>query len=164
VDGLLSLPSLVVALGVVGVFGRSFETLVLALVATSWPWYARIYRGFVLNERQEMYVLGAAALGCSPWRIAWRHISPNIVGPTLVVATVNLGNAILSLASLSFLGLGVTPPTAEWGAMVNDARLHFQSHPWLIVAPGLAISVTVVSVNLVGDALRDATDPRRRGR
>jgi ABC-type dipeptide/oligopeptide/nickel transport system permease subunit len=160
IDALLSLPSLVVALGIVGVFGKSFDNLVFALVLTSWPWYARIYRGFVVKERNEVYVLAAHTLGCGPLRVAVRHIGPNIAGPALIVATVNLGNAILSLASLSFLGLGVTPPTPEWGAMVSDARFHFQSHPWLMIAPGLAISITVIAVNVAGDALRDAMDPR----
>jgi peptide/nickel transport system permease protein len=155
IDSMLAMPSLVVALGAVGIFGQSFEILLLSLVATSWPWYARIYRSLVIKERRELYVEAATVIGCSPARIAWRHIGPNVFGPAVVVATVNLGNAILSLASLSFLGFGVAPPTAEWGAMVNDARPHFQSHPWLIVAPGLAISLTVVAVNLVGDWLRD---------
>lgn len=162
VDALLSLPSLIVALGIVGVLGKSFINLLLALMLTGWPWYARLYRGFVLKERQELYVLAATALGCDRPRIAWRHIGPNIIGAALVLSTVNLGSAVLALASLSFLGLGVQPPTAEWGAMVNDARIYFQTHPWLIVAPGLAISVTVLAVNLLGDALRDATDPRQR--
>jgi ABC-type dipeptide/oligopeptide/nickel transport system permease subunit len=164
IDGLLALPGLVVALGIVGVLGKSFENLLLALVLTGWPWYARIYRGFVLREQRQTYVLAATALGVTRTRIVWRHIGPNVVGPALVLATVNLGNAVLSLASLSFLGLGVQPPRAEGGAMVNGARTLFQTHPWLIVAPGLAISATVLAVNILGDALRDVADPRYRPR
>lgn len=167
IDALLALPSLVMALAIVGVLGRSMWHVILALIVTGWPWYARMYRGFVVQQRAEEYVHAARALGCSPLRVLWRHIGPNIAGPALVLSTVNLGGAILGLASLSFLGLGVQPPTAEWGAMVNDARLDFQTHPWVMIVPGAAISVTVITVNILGDALRDLWDPRsyrRRGR
>jgi ABC-type dipeptide/oligopeptide/nickel transport system permease subunit len=164
IDAFLSLPSLVVALGIVGVMGKSFTNLVIALVLTGWPWYARIYRSLVIRERNQPYVLAALSLGATRFRVLWRHIGPNILGPALVVATVNLGNAMLSLASLSFLGLGVRPPTPEWGAMVSDARFHFQTHPWLIAAPGLAIALSVLGVNILGDALREMTDPRPRQR
>jgi peptide/nickel transport system permease protein len=162
IDAFLGLPSLVIALAIVGALGKSFPNLLLALVLTSWPWYARIYRSFFVKERSQEYVYAATCLGAAPTRIIWRHIGPNVFGPALVIATVNLGNAMLSLAALSFLGLGVQPPTAEWGAMVSDARFHFQTHPWLIIAPGLAISLSVISVNILGDALRDALDPRPR--
>ncbi|MEJ5222585.1 MAG: ABC transporter permease [Tepidiforma sp.] len=162
VDGFLSLPSLVIALGMVGVFGTGWTTLVAALIITGWPWYARIYRSLVITERQKPYVLAARATGAGTLRIAVRHLGPNIAGPVLVVAATDLGSTILGLAAFSFLGLGVAPPTPEWGAMVAEGRQHFQSHPWIIVAPGLAITVTVVVVNLLGDALRDAADPLRR--
>ena len=109
-------------------------------------------------------MLAAHAVGCSPSRILYRHIGPNIVGPAVVLSTVNLGGAILGLASMSFLGLGVQPPTAEWGAMVNEARLNFQTHPWPIIVPGLAISLTVLAVNILGDAMRDLADPHSRRR
>lgn len=160
IDALLAIPPLVVALAIVGILGKSFGNLLLALVLTGWPWYARVYRSFVLRERNAEYVTAAVALGCSRTRIVWRHIGPNIVGPALVLSSVNLGNAVLGLASLSFLGLGVQPPHAEWGAMVSEARGRFDSYPWLMVAPGLAIGVTVVIANLLGDAIRDAVDPR----
>lgn len=159
IDGLLALPSLVLALGVVGALGPGWRSLVIALVATGWPWFARVYRSLVITERERGYIVAARALGASPFRIAWRHIGPNVLGPGLVVAATELGNAILGLAAFSFLGLGVAPPTPEWGLMVSDGRQHFQSHPWVIIAPGLAITVTVLAVNLFGDALRDATDP-----
>jgi peptide/nickel transport system permease protein len=160
IDTFLALPALVVALGIVGVMGKSFGNLLMALVLTGWPWYARMYRSLVLQERSQPYVEAALSLGASRTRVLWRHIGPNIIGPALVIMTVNLGNAMLSLAALSFLGLGIQPPTPEWGAMVSDARFHFQDHPWLIVAPGLAISLFVLSVNVLGDVLRDASDPR----
>jgi len=161
IDALLALPSLVMALAIVGVLGKSMSNLILALIITGWPWYARLYRSFAIQQRAQHYVLAAHACGCSPARIIWRHIGPNIIGPALVLSTVNLGGAILGLASLSFLGLGVQPPAAEWGAMVNDARQHFQTNPWPIVVPGAAIGVTVVAVNILGDALRDLADPHR---
>ncbi len=162
VDGLIAMPSLVIALGMVGAFGAGLATLIIALIATGWPWYARIYRSLVVAERQKPYVLAARASGAGTLRIAWRHVGPNIAGPVFVVAATDLGATILGLAAFSFLGLGVAPPTPEWGAMVNDGRQHFQSHPWVIIAPGLAITLAVVLVNLLGDALRDATDPLRR--
>lgn len=161
IDACLALPSLVVALGIVGTLGTSFTNLLIALVITGWPWYARIYRSLVVRERAQPYVLAATSLGASRMRVLWRHVGPNILGPAVVVATVNLGNAMLSLAALSFLGLGVRPPTPEWGAMVNDARFHFQTQPWLIFCPGLAITLCVLSVNILGDALRDYVDPKR---
>lgn len=160
IDGLLSLPALVMALALVGVLGRSMSNLLLALILTGWPWYARLYRAFTLQQRARDYVLAAHAIGCSELRIATHHIGPNIIGAALVLSTVNLGSAILALASLSFLGLGVQPPTAEWGAMVNDARAQFQTYPWPIVVPGLAISSVVIAVNILGDAFRDVSDPR----
>ncbi len=160
-DGLLALPTLIVALAIVGALGKSFGNLLFALILTGWPWYGRIYRGLVLHERHQPYVLAAVSMGASGFRIMWRHILPNIIGPVLVLATINLGAAILNLTALSFLGLGMQPPQAEWGAMVNHGRLHFQSHPWVIVAPGLTIAVTVLAANILGDALRDLADPQR---
>jgi ABC-type dipeptide/oligopeptide/nickel transport system permease subunit len=162
VDGLLALPTLVVALSIVGVLGGSLPHLLLALVITGWPWYARVYRGLFLVETNKDYVVAARALGASPIRIAHGHIWPNLTGPALVLSAFNLGGAILGLTALSFLGLGTPPPQAEWGAMINDARVYFQTEPWVITAPGLAIGVTVLTVNLLGDALHEAMDPQRR--
>ncbi|GAB4194120.1 MAG: ABC transporter permease [Roseiflexaceae bacterium] len=160
IDGLLALPTLVLAFALVGVLGRSFGNLLLALTLAHWPWYARICRSLVLRERHQDYVLAAQTLGVPVTRIVWRHIGPNILGPILVLISTSLGGAILSLTALSFLGLGVQPPTAEWGAMVSSARPYFQTNPWVIAAPGLAISATVVALTMLGDALRDAADPR----
>lgn len=160
-DGLLALPTLIVALAIVGALGKSFSNVLFALILTGWPWYGRIYRGLVLHERHQPYVVAATSLGASSFRIMWRHILPNIIGPVLVLATINLGAAILNLTALSFLGLGVQPPQSEWGAMVNNGRLHFQSHPWVIVAPGLTIAATVLAANILGDTLRDLADPHR---
>ena len=159
-DTLLALPSLVVALALVGVFGPSFRGLLIALALAGIPWYGRVYRSLVLKERANLYITAAFALGATRRRVLLREIAPNLAGPALVVATVNLGQVILTLAALSFLGLGARPPAAEWGTMINEARPFFQTHPGLVLAPGLAIALTVVSVNLLGDTLRDALDPR----
>lgn len=174
IEALLALPGLVPALALTAVLGPSFPDLLIALIVTSWPSSARIFRALILRERQAGYVEGAIALGASRWRIVLRHILPNIFGPALVLATANFGGVILGLASLSFLGLGMQPPTPEWGRMINDARPYFQRYPWQMIAPGLCIALTVLAVNLSGDALRDriagqrhrATRPRggkRRG-
>ena len=155
IEALLALPGLVPALALTAVLGPSFPDLLLALIVTSWPSSARIFRALILRERQAGYVEGAIALGASRWRIVLRHILPNIFGPALVLATANFGGVILGLASLSFLGLGMQPPTPEWGRMISDARPYFQRYPWQMIAPGLCIALTVLAVNLSGDALRD---------
>lgn len=160
IDGFLALPSLVISLAVVGVLSKSFGNLLVALVLTSWPWYARVYRSLILSERTQTYVEAAHALGVGRLRIAWRHIGPNVLGAIVVLASANMGSAIMSLTALSFLGLGVQPPTPEWGAMVNSARIYFQTEPWVILVPGLTIAVTVLVVNILGDALRDAITSR----
>ena len=164
IDALMAVPSLVTALAAVTVLGPSFPSLLGAMVFTSWPWYARTYRGIVLKERAAGYVEGARALGAGQSRLLLRHMLPNVVGPAIVIATANFGSIILNLAALSFLGLGMQPPTPEWGMMINEARLFFQRLPWQMVAPGLCIALTVLAVNLSGDALRDALDPRSQPR
>lgn len=160
VESLLALPGLVMALALTAVLGPSFKDLLFALIVTSWPRYARIYRALILKEREAGYVESAAALGAGKSRLVFRHIVPNVIGPAAVLATSNFGGVILGLASLSFLGLGMQPPTPEWGVMINEARAYFQAYPWQMIAPGLCIALTVLAVNLTGDALRDAFDPR----
>jgi ABC-type dipeptide/oligopeptide/nickel transport system permease subunit len=164
VEALLAMPGLVLALALSAILGPSFPNLIVALVVTSWPSYARLSRALILKERNQQYVEGAVASGATQLRIVARHVLPNVVGPAVVLATSDFGKVILGLASLSFLGLGMQPPTPEWGAMINEARGYFQSHPWQMMAPGLCILVTVLTVNLVGDAVRDALDPRTRRR
>jgi peptide/nickel transport system permease protein len=160
VESLLALPGLVMALALTAVLGPSFRDLLFALIITSWPRYARIYRALILKERAAGYVESAAALGARKSRLVFRHILPNVIGPAAVLATSNFGGVILGLASLSFLGLGMQPPTPEWGVMINEARAYFQAYPWQMIAPGLCIALTVLAVNLTGDALRDVFDPR----
>jgi peptide/nickel transport system permease protein len=160
IESLLALPSIVMALALSSVLQASFATLLFALIVTSWPSYARIYRTLLLQERNCGYVEAAQAAGAGPWRILRQHLLPNVAGPALVLATVNFGGVILSLASLSFLGFGIQPPTPEWGMMINESRAYFQTQPWQMVAPGLCIALTVLAINLTGDALRDLLDPR----
>ncbi len=164
VDSFLAIPNLVIALAVAAVLGPSFTNLIIALVVAGWPWYARAYRAAMLRERASGYVEGAEAIGASRSRIAFRHVGPNVFGQVLVLATTNLGFVILNLAALSFIGLGVQPPTPEWGSMINEARPFFQTHPGQMLVPGICIVLTVVLINLSGDALRDHLDPRLRGR
>ncbi len=155
IEALLALPGLVPALALTAILGPSFPNLLLALIVTSWPSSARIFRSLILREREAGYVESAIALGASSRVVIFRHILPNIFGPALILATANFGGVILGLASLSFLGLGMQPPTPEWGRMINDARAYFQRYPWQMIAPGLCIALTVLAVNLSGDALRD---------
>ncbi len=161
-EALLAVPGLVIALALTSILGPSFRNLLFALSLSGWPWYARLYRGVILTELSREYIEGARALGASRSRLLFRHVLPNIVGPVLVLATANLGFIMLNLAALSFLGLGIQPPTPEWGAMVSESRTYLQSHPWQVIAPGAAIMLAVLVVNLTGDALRDRLDPRFR--
>jgi peptide/nickel transport system permease protein len=162
IEAMMSLPGLVTALAFASILGASFGNLLLALVVTSWPWYARTYRTLLLKERSALYVESAVAAGAGRWRVLLRHTLPNIVGPAVVLATANFGSVILNLAGLSFLGLGMQPPTPEWGEMINEAARYFQDEPWQMIAPGVCIALTVLAVNLLGDALRDVADPRTR--
>lgn len=166
VDVLLAFPSLVLYLAIVGTLGPGFENLFLALVSISWVAYARVVRGLVLSMKERGFVRASLALGASDRRLVLRHILPNVVAPVVVLASLQTGALILALAALGFFGLGVQPPTPEWGSMINQSRLYLQSAPSLMLWPGLAISLTVIGLNLLGDGLRDVLDPRlgRSGR
>lgn len=159
VDVLLAIPALVLALAVVGVLGVGFGSLLVALVASSWAYYARLARGLVRLARQRQDIIAARLAGIGWTRIVIGHVVPGVVAQLLIVATLDLGGVIIGIAGLSFLGLGVQPPAAEWGAMLYDARLYFTIAPWLLFAPAAAIFFSVVAANLVGNALRDVTDP-----
>jgi len=161
VDLLLAFPRLVLAIVIAGLLGSGLASVVIAVVAVSWAGYARLVRGSVLQAREEAYILAAHALGASPLRIMRRHLLPAVSGPVVVLVSLDFGRLILQVSSLSFLGLGVRPPAPEWGAMLNDGRLYFARNPELMLAPGLAIFATVLAVNLVGDSLRDALEPRQ---
>ena len=162
VDLLLAFPSLILALAVAGALGPGLLNVLLAVGSVWWVGHARIIRGITLGARQMEYVTAARATGASNLRIALRHIGPNILGPVVVLASLDIGWIILGIAGLSFLGLGAQPPTPEWGAMLNDARPHLQTAPRLLLLPGAAIFVAVLGFNLLGDSLRDLLDPRIR--
>lgn len=159
IDLTLAFPAIVLVLFVAGVLGPSLPAAMLAVMAVRWAPYARLTRSLVLTERERDYVMAARAAGASPGRILWRHLTPNVLGPMLVWTSLDTGRIILLVAGLSFLGLGVQPPTPEWGAMLSSSRPYFQLAPELMLYPGLAIAVTALSCNLIGDGLRDRLDP-----
>ncbi|MCY4558891.1 MAG: ABC transporter permease subunit [Chloroflexi bacterium] len=160
VDLLLAFPSLILALAVAGALGPGLFNVLLAAGAVWWVGHARIIRGVTLGARQMEYVTAAHAAGAGNLRIILRHIAPNILGPIIVIASLDVGWIILGIAGLNFLGLGAQPPTPEWGAMLNDARPHLQTAPRLLLLPGAAIFLAVLGFNLLGDGLRDLLDPR----
>jgi peptide/nickel transport system permease protein len=161
VDGALAIPRLFILLLVLAVWERvPVAALILLIGATGWFATSRLVRGEVLRLREEGYVRAAEALGAQRRRIIFRHLLPNALAPLLVAATLGVGDVILLEAGLSFLGLGIQPPTPSWGGMILDSKEVLVSAPWAGIFPGLAIIITVVSANLFGDALRDAADPR----
>jgi peptide/nickel transport system permease protein len=161
VDGALAVPRLFLLLLLLAVSERvPLAALVLLIGTTGWFATSRLVRGEILRIREESYVWAAEALGASPPRIIFRHLLPNTLGPLLVAATLAVGDVILLEAGLSFLGLGIQPPAPSWGGMIMDARRVLVTAPWVGIFPGLAITITVLSANLFGDALRDAVDPR----
>lgn len=164
IDMLLALPSLLFALVIVGALGPSLRNILVSVVAVWWAGYARIVRGVTLSERQKTYVESAEAVGASRWRIAWRHMLPNIVGPIVVLTTIDMGQILLAVSALAFLGFTGEAAVAEWGAMLSEAQTYMRRAPRLMVYPGTAIFLAVLGFNLLGDGLRDILDPRiRRG-
>ena len=159
VDLLLAFPGLILAIAIAGTLGPSLMNVMIAMAAVWWAGYARLVRGMVLSIRNREFIEAARAIGASNRRIMVYHIWRNILGPVVVLATLDLGGIILGIAGLSFLGLGAQPPTPEWGAMLNDARPFLQSAPQMMVYPGLAIFLVVLGFNLLGDGLRDLLDP-----
>jgi len=162
-DAVLSFPPLVLALALGAVLGAGLGGVLVALGVVYTPTFARLMRGQVLSVTARDYVDAARALGASGWRVAWRHVVPNAMNPIIVQASLSVAFAILAEASLSFLGLGIQPPQASWGSMINAGRGYLQQAPWIVFGPGAALFVTVVGLNFVGDAVCDALDPRMRG-
>ena len=160
VDVVLSIPGLILALAVAGLVEPSLPAVMLGLVTIWWAGYARVVRGLVLAVRDRPFMEAAAALGAGRWRCVTRHVLPNVVSPIVVLATVEVGQLLLAISTLTFLGLGAPPPTPEWGAMLNEGRTYFLSDPHVVLIPGLTISLAVLGFNLVGDGIRDALDPR----
>jgi len=161
-NAFLSFPGILLAIAFVAFRGPGIFNLVLALSLGGWVGYARLVRGQVLAAREREFVEAARALGASDLRIITRHILPNIIQPVIVQAAIGMAGAILAEATMSFLGLGVPPPTASWGTMLNDGRAHLFDAPHLVIFPALAVMLSVLSFNFIGDALRDYLDPRSR--
>lgn len=161
-DVFLAFPGLVLALAVAGVSGGGMLQAILALAAIGWPKYARLSRRLTASLKGEPYIDIARMRGISSWKIMGGHILPNMAGPILTTAVLDIGTMMMELAALSFLGLGVKPPTPEWGAMMSEGRRFLQLSPWMVMAPGAAMCLTVGLFHLLGEALRDAFDPRER--
>ena len=161
-NAFLSFPGILLAIAFVAFRGPGIFNLVLALSLGGWVGYARLVRAQVLAAREKEYVEAARALGASDLRVITRHILPNIIQPVIVQAAIGMAGAILAEATMSFLGLGVAPPTASWGTMLNDGRAHLFDAPHLVLFPAAAVMLAVLSFNFIGDALRDYLDPRSR--
>jgi peptide/nickel transport system permease protein len=161
-NAFLSFPGILLAIAFVAFRGPGIFNLVLALSLGGWVGYGRLVRAQVLATRDREYVEAARALGASDWRVIVRHILPNIIQPIIVQAAIGMAGAILAEATMSFLGLGVPPPTASWGSMLNDGRAHLFDAPHLVLFPAAAVMLAVLSLNFIGDALRDYLDPRSR--
>lgn len=158
-DLFMTFPTLVLAFFFVALLGTGLSNVIIAIALSHWAWYARMVRGLVIAQRGREYVLASRLAGASRWSRLRQHVLPNIAGPLLVLATMDIGHMMLHVSGLSFLGLGVTPPSAEWGVMINDAKEFIWTDPHLLLWPGLMIFFSVMAFNLLGDALRDRLDP-----
>ena len=161
IDLVLGFPNMVIAIAFIGIMGPSITNVIISLCITKWAEYARITRGLVQIERHAEYITFARMSGASNLRILWRYILPNVLPPLVIVIIQHLGDAIILVASFSLIGIGVQPPNPEWGAILLSSRDFLQTAPWLLIYPGLAIFITVVLFNYIGDALRDALDVSR---
>jgi peptide/nickel transport system permease protein len=163
VDVLMAFPGIILAILIMSTLGASLVNVVIAVGIGAIPWYARTVRAATLAVREYDFVLAARAVGAPAGRLIARHILPNIVGPVIVLGTLGIAGTILAISGLSFLGLGAKPPSPEWGAMLSQARVYIRRAWWMTTFPGLAIMISVLAINVIGDALRDALDPRLRG-
>ena len=161
-DVVLAFPYILLAIAVVAILGPGLRNAMIAIAIVYVPHYARVVRGSVLSVRARDYVEAARAIGAADGRVMWQHVLPNTLAPVIVQTTLNVGSAIIDTAGLSFLGLGTQPPTPDWGNMLSAGRNYVIDSPWIATFPGLAILATVLAFNLMGDALRDAFDPRLR--
>ncbi len=162
VDILMAFPFIVLAIAMVAVVGPSLQNMMIALIAVTWIWYTRLVRSMVLSLRETEYIVAAQALGATDSAIIFRHITPNVIPVVVVQASFSVAEVILIAAALSYLGLGAQPPIAEWGAMLSNAKELMRILPVMSIAPGVAIMITVLAINFIGDALRDALDPTLR--
>ncbi|BCH29261.1 cytochrome c550 [Mesorhizobium sp. L-8-10] len=161
-DLTLTIPGLILAMAIAAALGPGFGNMVIAIALSWWPGYARLVRGEVLAAREEVYVTAARALGATPKRILFRHILPNVVSPIIVKMSLDMGFAILTVAGLGFIGIGVRPPTPEWGTLLSISRSYMPDYWWTAMAPGMAMFLAVFGFNLLGDGLRDVLDPKAR--
>lgn len=161
-DIFLSFPSLLLAIAIAAFLGPSLQNAMLAIAVSWWPWYTRLVRGQAVSIKERQFVRAAKAIGTPPLKIIFGHIVPNCIAPVIVQASMDIGGVILTIASLSFLGLGAQSPTPEWGLMVSTSRNYFLNAWWYSIFPGLAIFITVLAFNLLGDGLREILDPKTR--
>ena len=161
-NAFMSLPGILLAIAFVAFMGPGLFNVILALAISGWVGYARLVRAQVMAVKEREFVEAARALGASDWRVMWQHVLPNILQPLIVQGAIGMAGAVLAEATLSFLGLGVPPPAASWGSMLNDARAHLFDSPHLVFFPAMAVMLCVLSFNFIGDALRDYMDPRTR--
>lgn len=158
----LTVPGLILAMAVAAALGPGIVNMVFAIALSWWPGFARLVRGEVIARKEEMYVIAARAIGASPRRILFRHILPNVMTPVIIKMSLDMGFAILTVAALGFIGIGVRPPTPEWGTLLSIARNYLPDYWWTAIFPGFAIFIAVFGFNLLGDGLRDVFDPRAR--
>ncbi len=162
-DVFFTFPTFVLALFMVGILGAGMGNVIIAIALTHWAWYARIVRGLVLTFKYRDYILAARAAGTGRIKIVVRHILPPVFSQLVILATMDIGHMMLHVSGLSFLGLGITPPTPEWGVMISDAREYIWTQPSVILWPGMMIFLTVMSFNLIGDVVRDRLDSKGKG-
>ncbi|MEH7491440.1 nickel ABC transporter permease subunit NikC [Neobacillus niacini] len=160
-DGVMAFPSLILILGLVGIFGPGLPQVVLALMLVQWVYYARMFRGMVLSLKEQNFIAAAKISGSSQWKIIKNHIVPNVLPPLVVMGTLEMGWAIMDISAMSFLGLGVQPPTPEWGAMIHEGKSYIRTNPALMIYPGLMIMIVIVTFNLLGEALSERYGVKR---
>ena len=159
-DVFLAVPSILLAISIVAALGSGLQNILIAMSVSQIPRFARIVRASIMSIRGQDFIEAAKACGTRDGRIIFRHILPNAIGPIIVQATLSMATTILTISSLSFVGLGIEPPTPEWGSMLSDGRVHMRNYPYLVLIPGFAIVLVVMALNLIGDGLRDALDPK----
>lgn len=160
-DGVMAFPSLILILGLVGIFGPGLPQVILALMLVQWVYYARMFRGMVLSLKEQNFIAAAKISGSSQWKIIRNHLVPNVLPPLVVMGTLEMGWAIMDISAMSFLGLGVQPPTPEWGAMIHEGKSYIRTNPELMLYPGALIMLVIVSFNVLGEALSDRYGVKR---
>ncbi len=159
-DSIMCIPTTMMALAIVAALGTSLRNVLIAMTISNVPRYCRIIRSSVLSVTGQTYIEAAHSCGTPDFQIILKHVLPNAIGPIIVESTMAVGSAIISAAGISFVGMGIQPPAPEWGAMLNEAKMYMTMYPYMVLFPGLAIGFTALSMNLMGDGLRDALDPK----